>query len=115
MNKIKKLGKYDKGRFFSRTKLGDHSGLRERAFAHAWRNTNKKVSFLNYGYGTLQCLFTDHEAWRVKYVVIIKKRDRYIVATAIQWLGTNIGFCWLTEVLKEIGFKLVEIEKETGE
>lgn len=115
MNKIKKLGKYDKGAYYSRTKFDDESGKREKAFSMAWRKTNKSISFLNHGYGTLQCLFTHHEKWFVRHDLIIKKRDRYIVATAIQWIGTNVGFCWLQEVLESLGYKLVKIKKAERE
>ncbi len=34
-------------------------------------------------------------------------RDRFVAATVIQWLGTNIGFCFLNECLAERGYKIV--------
>ena len=109
-NTIKKLGKYNKGAYFNRTKINNKTGKRERAFAIAWRKTNKRIGFLNHGYGTLENLFISHEKWFVKYNIIIKSRDRFIAATIIQWLGTNVGFCWLQEVLKTLGYKIERIE-----
>ena len=37
-------------------------------------------------------------------------RDRIAVVTAIQWLGSNVGFCFLQEALKACGYKVVKNE-----
>ena len=36
----------------------------------------------------------------------ITKRDRMIVATVIQWLGTNIGRCFLETAFRKAGWTL---------
>jgi hypothetical protein len=41
-------------------------------------------------------------------VVKITARERFIVATVIQWLGSNVGFCFLREVLKSCGYDIVK-------
>lgn len=33
-------------------------------------------------------------------------RDEAIAATVIQWLGSNIGMCFLAETLKDLGYEL---------
>ncbi len=45
-----------------------------------------------------------------KPIFHITKNDRVIVATVIQWLGTNIGFNFLERTLKKCGYKIVKIE-----
>lgn len=110
---IKKIGRHNKGAYFGRIKFGCLSSKREGAFSSAWREINKRVSFLNYGFGTLENLFIHHEKMFVVTALKIKSRDRFIAATVIQWLGTNVGFCWLEEVLGELGYKL-EKKKEAN-
>ncbi|MBA4349518.1 MAG: hypothetical protein C0415_05980 [Thermodesulfovibrio sp.] len=41
----------------------------------------------------------------------ITQRDAEIVATVIQWLGSNVGMSFLAAALKECGKKIVNIEK----
>ena len=45
---------------------------------------------------------------RKKWGVDINERDRMIVATVIQWLGSNVGFSFLHETLKDFGYIIVE-------
>lgn len=40
--------------------------------------------------------------------VFVTKREAEVAATVIQWLGTNVGFCWLETVLKSCGYSLVK-------
>lgn len=35
------------------------------------------------------------------------KRDRYVAASVIQWLGTNVGFGFLTNALQKAGYAVV--------
>jgi len=41
-----------------------------------------------------------------RYLTEINQRDAVVVATVIQWLGTNVGFGFLSEVLMEEGFMI---------
>ena len=34
------------------------------------------------------------------------ERDRIVVETVIQWLGSNVGICFLSEALKSAGYRL---------
>jgi len=61
---------------------------------------------MNQGHGTLQNLMFDING---KAMFHITENDRTIVATVIQWLGTNVGFCFLEAALKRCGLKIVKI------
>ena len=50
----------------------------------------------------------DCTGWKLK----ITNRDKYVVATVIQWLGTNVGWCFLEECLKECGYTLHRTEEQ---
>ena len=39
----------------------------------------------------------------------INQKEAEIVATTIQWLGSNVGMCFLGQALKECGKKIVKI------
>lgn len=40
------------------------------------------------------------------------KREAQTAATVFQWLGTNIGYAFLTSALDKAGYKIVEKEKK---
>lgn len=93
---------FNEGLFHERTKTND----REKAFSDLWKKENKIESWINQGYGTLQNIVMDHEQ---KPLFYITKNDRIIVATVVQWLGTNIGFNFLERALKKCGYKIIEL------
>lgn len=88
---------------------------REKAFRDRWLKENEPIAYINHGQGILQDLFIEAETplsmFSKRYVEYIQPRDRYIVATIIQWLGSNIGWCFLEETLKDCGYKIVRIER----
>lgn len=92
---------FNEGLFYERTETND----REKAFSDLWKQENKIESHVNQGHGTLQNLMigTDN-----KILFYITKNDRVIVATIIQWLGTNIGFNFLERALKKCGYKIIK-------
>ena len=79
---------------------------REKAFANEWQKENEILCYVNQGRGTLQNLMYDKNN---KPIFYITDNDRVIVATVIQWLGTNIGFDFLERALKGCGYKIVKI------
>ena len=113
---VKKHGRKNIGWRHERMKFPCHSTDRERAFAKSWRKEAKHNRGLNYGNGILQDNFCDSDGMPgfslrdYEVLTEITNRDRVIVATIIQWLGTNVGFCWLTETLKNAGYKVIKIE-----
>jgi len=86
----------------------------ENALSKHWREENKKKVYLNHGQGVLQDLFIHRTgspfcitAGSIRFLKI-SKRDRLIAATVIQWLGSNIGFCWLQEALSKAGYDITK-------
>ena len=98
---IENLEQYNVGLFLERTKFNDI----EKAFSDEWEKENKILIHMNQGRGTLQNLMYEDG----KALFHITKNDRVIVATIIQWLGTNIGFSFLESALRRCGFKIVKI------
>lgn len=91
------------------------TGLLERIFAEAWLKENNldKRHGINFGLGTLQELFmkaAPKGAWWARHggaKIVINKRDAFVAATVIQWLGTNCGFSFLRECLAKAGYSIV--------
>lgn len=84
---------------------------KERAFAENWIDENIQRGWLNHGYGILQGLFIEGGERPLEFprlITRITKRDRMIVATIVQWLGTNCGWCFLEECLHKCGYKIVK-------
>jgi hypothetical protein len=68
---------------------------RESALAQAWEAQNPPVG--SFGVQpTLPVLIPDCTA-----------RDAQVAATVIQWLGSQVGFFFLEEVLQKVGYKIV--------
>ena len=69
----------------------------EEAFIKEW---NKKYGMHNQSYATaLSSLF---RSTKFKRQLKINLRDRMVVATIIQWLGSNCGMCFIETVLKQV-------------
>lgn len=84
---------------------------REMAFHEQWLQENAPVSGVNHGHGVLQDLFIESSSPFIfgrKVVEEISNRDRMIVATVIQWLGSNCGMCFLNEALARFGARITE-------
>jgi hypothetical protein len=107
----------NRGRCFRRTKY-QPSNIpgwinRERIFSEAWEDENEPRRYLNFGHGILQDLFFERVPhWPFTPVAThrITRRERMVTATAIQWLGSNCGWCWLEKTLRKCGYMLVECE-----
>jgi len=86
---------------------------REIALSEHWQKENIKNTGINFGQGILQDNFCEHKGhpFSIGGDVMhlkINNRDRFIVATIIQWLGTNVGFCWLQEAFKKAGYSITK-------
>lgn len=86
----------------------------EMLFARKWADENRRRRSINYGYGIFQDLFMERKGWHnwASPVKIISKRERMIVATVVQWFGTNCGFSFLSEVLREYGYEIRKINED---
>jgi hypothetical protein len=86
---------------------------REKAFAETWEHENERPDkfAVDHGYGTLQNLFTTGHKYDImdplKWVLEITDHDKYIVATVVQWLGSNVGMSFLHTALKKCGYTIV--------
>lgn len=86
---------------------------REAAFAAAWEKENEPCNHINYGNGILQDLFCTGSRFGIQGVTatkVLTDDERMVTATAIQWLGTNCGWCFLEEVVNKCGYKLVRVD-----
>ena len=82
---------------------------KEKIFADAWEEENIPKSWLNQGYGCLQNHFITRPNFHTMEATHkINLRERMIVATIIQWLGTNVGWCWLNETVEKCGYKIIK-------
>jgi hypothetical protein len=123
-----------------RTRCGDEPKLgepfagcvyvnREKVFSASREKEAAPSTGFNYGFGVLQDLMVENRPpgahgysirdfgslfKRLRVAFKITARDRVIVATVIQWLGTTCGFCWLEETLKACGWRLVRIEEKAA-
>lgn len=71
---------------------------REVVFAKRWRKENDDPSLRR---GTLACLL------RGGGKEVLTQDEATVAATVVQWLGSPVGFSFLTDVLNEIGLDLV--------
>ena len=86
---------------------------REKAFADQWEKENVPIRGMNYGHGILQDLFFCGDPYwnpmRMRRCTKrISNRERMIVATIVQWLGSNIGWAFLQDALKQCGYEIVK-------
>lgn len=81
---------------------------REMAFAKLWFEWNEPKVGFNHGCGTLQDLFIENMQIGTKVTETITLRDRMIVATVIQWLGSNVGMEFLRGALERCGYEIIE-------
>jgi len=107
----------DRGFFYRRTEDNCHHGRLERAFAEVWEEEAAPNPQRGSGSGLVQSLlitgqnpFSMFSGGTVVEKVTI--RDRQLVATIIQWLGSNVGWCFLETALRRAGYKIVPIEKK---
>jgi hypothetical protein len=91
----------------------------EKAFHDQWLKDNYPDKSTSFGHGILQDLFIESKSHpfavnpKTEVIEIITDRDRKIVATVIQWLGTNIGQCFLHESLRRVNARIVFDKPET--
>lgn len=98
----------DRGIRYERVK----TNIREQSFSDQWFKENQPDPGLNSGQGLLQNLFINDKnpfsiMGKKEIVERITDRDRRIVATVIQWLGSNVGMCFLADSLKRFDAKIV--------
>lgn len=86
------------------------TNAREKAFYEEWLKENEPHGFISNGHGILQDLFIEKSfepLGTTKILEHISSRDRVIVATVIQWLGSNCGMSFLTSSLDRFNARIV--------
>lgn len=86
----------------------------EKAFHDIWMKWNEPRAGFNNGQGILQDLFVERidPFMSRKWIADISDHERWIVATIIQWLGTNVGMSFLYEVFREVNMSIVPNKKD---
>lgn len=81
----------------------------ELAFADVWEQENESEPGVNRGHGILQALMMNRGDFlgSQQARLIITRRDAAVAATAIQWLGTNVGGGFLHKVFQKAGWELL--------
>jgi len=77
----------------------------EKAFAKKWEALNAPNTGCNFNMGILQDLMVRQDQ-NYKIDFWITQREATIVATIVQWLGTNVGFGFLLSVFDDVGMTL---------
>jgi hypothetical protein len=87
----------------SRRNDGSHSGKRESAFFEQWLHEQSEESSMS------RQLF---ESWGIQDETV---REVAIMASLIQWLGTNVGFAFLESALKRCGYRIERITRHESD
>lgn len=89
---------------------------REEVIAGLWEEANRALQ--PHRGGILHDLMArqkggpiDLPLWMCRAAFRLTNRDRAIVATVVQWLGTNVGWCFLERCVRACGYRLVRDEK----
>lgn len=84
----------------------------ERIFSEHWQREARPRGAVNSGLGLLQELFIRNKGVGIfqhkTFDLLIGQRDATVAATVIQWLGTNCGFGFLSGVLRECGYDIID-------
>ena len=92
-----------------RERLKHPAGDIERAFAALWEEENIAKTGVNHGNGLLQDLFIHTGSgfgFGGKVVHEITDQERVVVATVIQWLGTNCGLAFINRAFHDAGYNM---------
>ena len=85
---------------------------REKALADHWERECKAQAGFNFGHGIAQdlmCVPNKQGKFYMKHKLSAK--DRMLMATVIQWLGSNCGICFLQDALKSCGEKIAPMKR----
>jgi len=87
--------------YFERRTWSEHA-LLERAFAEQWRAENDQGYHEHRPRSLPDMLMKNMPGFELP----LTRRERRLVATMIQWLGSNVGFCFLQEALGRDGYRI---------
>lgn len=78
----------------------------EQVLSRAWEQENNPPAYMNGGHGILELLVASKGDGRPTRD--ITQEEATAAASAIQWLGSPVGFGWLTETLAKAGHEVVK-------
>jgi hypothetical protein len=87
----------------------------ETALAVRWDHECRGSEYVNGGWGILDVLCSeadDKSSWMGlgygsrKQIIALDDSHRAVAATVIQWLGTNVGLCFLQDAFRDAGYTL---------
>lgn len=87
------------GIYANRMRVQCEQSIREAAFAEAWELENSRTYSTNI-LASLLCT----ESGKNTIVRDLTPIEATAVATVIQWLGTNVGWCFLCQCIKKAGY-----------
>lgn len=108
-----------RSKYYSRTEQDGFGAKREKAFADQWEKENDVQYSTPVALGLL-CVRDarpDEVTMFCSSVVRNREMTQEIAtdaATVIQWLGTNVGYCFLEMALDRVGLKIVKKEANNG-
>lgn len=105
----------NRGLHASRLDAPGGSTERERAFADAWNEAQESHDALAHLFiacakqgeiGAYKPMGPFGPAFAKKPLGEMTERDEIVAATVMQWLGTNVGFDYVTKALKNAGYEI---------
>jgi len=101
---------YDQGLHHHRTLEDHYQALREKAFAEMWQEEAPSI---------LSAIFVprsrarnpfSHPLFSGRSIIKPDRLHRAMIATVVQWFGSNVGFSILEQTLKKCGYTIIRTE-----
>lgn len=93
---------------FERTLCQDSVGRLEKSLLELWQRENENRVGVNFGNGLLQGLFCKRDDnGSMEELHTVTNSERMVAASVVQWLGTNVGRCFLEQAFNAAGWTLV--------
>jgi hypothetical protein len=96
----------NEGFHIERTLINDPVGRLEKALSDLWKEENVPTKNVNYGKGILQDLCCSVKKGHGVEFYDLDEHSRTVAATVVQWLGTNIGRCFLENAYRDAGWEI---------
>ena len=75
----------------------------ERSFLDHWQEANEARQGYNGNRTALECALTEQNP-AMPQIRVPTRRDKYVAASVVQWLGTPVGFSLLRAALNDCGY-----------
>ena len=109
MEKKGRVKIWDRGFHHRRTEGTSQQSRREKVFAEEWKDEAPQIVD-----GILTPPHRKGNPFELHKwgnpATKITRRDRAVIATLMQWLGSNVGYSFLVTALKKCGYEVIERE-----